>query len=116
MFYVINPVTNPVIDFLKDKNPSDSPAILGTFFGAIIGFMLSIASIWSLIQFVRGAFLWIGSGGDKGKLEHAQQILLNAILGFVVLFASWSIFLILLRFFGIIGAGTDLNIDLPQLE
>ncbi len=69
------------------------PSLVGLTFlvGAIVFFfILLIASIQ-----------WISSGGDKGSLEAARSKLTNALVGVIVLFASYAIISLIETFFGI---------------
>ncbi|OGG03899.1 hypothetical protein A2W14_05510 [Candidatus Gottesmanbacteria bacterium RBG_16_37_8] len=109
------PITNPVIPRLIGKKPGDAPALIAQFFSSLIGLLLVIGTIWAFMQLLLGAFNWISSGGDKGKIEAAQQKILHAIIGLVLVFASWSIFLVLLKFLGIVGPGGQLQLILPKL-
>ena len=115
MQLLVAPITNPVISGLKGKNPNDAPKILGNFFSAIVGILLTIATVWAFWQLLVGAFDWISSGGDKSRIETAQQKILHAIIGLILVFAAWAIFLVLLRFLGIIGTGGQINLTLPNL-
>lgn len=112
MFLAISPITNPAIPDLKDKQPVN---VFGTFFAGIIGAMLIIGSIYALFMFLTGGFEWISSGGDKGKLENAQGRIRNALLGMIVLFGAWSIYIVILQFLGIIGKGPDIEFKLPTI-
>ena len=108
-------IVNPVISGFKGKKPGDAPAILAKFFSGIVGLLLIISTIWAFMQLLLGAFNWISSGGDKGKIEAAQQKILHAIIGLMLVFAAWAIFLILLRFLGISGPGGQIKLILPKL-
>lgn len=57
----------------------------------IIGVLTVLASLFFVIYFVVGAFEWVSSGGDKGKLEHARNRMTYGILGMVVIVASYSL-------------------------
>lgn len=112
----ITPIQNVLISPFANKGPEDTPGLLAKFFAALIGLLLVAGTIWAFFQLLLGAFGWISSGGDKGKLETAQQRILHAIIGLMIVFASWAIFLILLQFLGIspLGGG-EINLKLPTL-
>src|SRR3989344_4049518 len=107
-------IVNPVISGFQGKKPGDAPALLAKFFSGIVGLLLVISTIWAFMQLLLGAFNWISSGGDKGKIEAAQQKILHAVIGLILVFSAWAIFLILLRFLGISGPG-GLTLTLPKL-
>lgn len=67
---------------------------------SIIGLMTVAAAIWFLFQFIIGGFSWVTSGGDKTKVQQAQQRLSNAFIGLVVVVAGWAILALVGQFFG----------------
>jgi len=88
---------------------------LESFISNLIGFMTVLASLFFVVYFVLGAFEWITSGGDKGKLEKARNrmlyrvVLVQAVLSVAVGFAIGLAFTGLLAF---AIARTDLNLEL----
>ena len=77
---------------------------------------LIIAAVVFFFMLVVGGIRWILSGGDKGKLETAQQKILHAVMGLVIVFASWAIFIVLLQFLGMSdGFGGAIKLILPTL-
>ncbi|HCR80950.1 MAG: hypothetical protein UY47_C0003G0009 [Parcubacteria group bacterium GW2011_GWB1_49_7] len=64
---------------------------LESFISNLIGFMTVLASLFFVVYFVLGAFEWITSGGDKGKLEKARNRMLYGVLGMVIIVASYSL-------------------------
>lgn len=61
------------------------------FLSTLIGFMTVLGSILFVIYFVLGAFEWITSAGDKGKLEKARNRMLYGVLGMILIVASYSL-------------------------
>ncbi len=57
----------------------------------VIGIMVMVAGVWFIIQFLLGGFSWLSSGGDKGKLEKAQQTLLHAVIGLVIVLSAYAL-------------------------
>ncbi|MBI3955479.1 hypothetical protein HY338_03475 [Candidatus Gottesmanbacteria bacterium] len=112
-----SPIVNPAISPLIDKTPDDIPMLFGQLFSSIIGFMLFGATLWMFFQLILGGISWISSGGDKGKMEEARHRLTNAITGIFIVFASWSIYIIILNFLGIspIGLNGKIEFKLPSL-
>ena len=94
-------IQNPVVSGLVGKSQSDGVSILGKFFSGFVGLLLVIGAVWSFVQILLGALAWISSGGDKGKLEAAQQKIVQAIIGLILVFAAWAIFFVLLKFLGV---------------
>lgn len=60
--------------------------------GAII-----IGALALLLYLILGAFSWIISGGDKGKVEAARNKIVQALVGFVVLVFVYTIYLFVLN-------------------
>lgn len=112
-----SPVFNPAIPALKDKTPADIPGLFGRLFSGIIGVMLFGATIWVFFQLILGGISWMSSGGDKGKMEEARHRLTNAITGLFIVFASWSIYVIILNFLGLspVGLNGQIEFHLPSL-
>jgi len=110
----VPPIQNPAVPGLGDKPPE---VAFGTMIAGIVGVLLTVASIWAFFQLILGGINWISSGGDKGKVEAAQQRLTQAIIGLMIVFASWAIFILILQFFGIISLGTtgEIKLKLPTI-
>jgi len=93
---------------------SQSNGILGSMFELPTGFATDIAqlfnSILSLVMvisvflvffyLVAGAFEWITSGGDKGKIDQSRNKMFAAIIGLLIVASSYAIFMVLLQFLG----------------
>ena len=87
-----------------------TPATAGNFFGFtcvanLISNVVSAAFIIGGIMFfaflVWGGIEWMMSGGDKAKVESAQKRISNALVGLVIIAASWAIYTLVLEFLGI---------------
>jgi len=48
-----------------------------------------------------GGFQYLTSGGDKTKTEEARSRITNALIGLVIVTASWAVWKIVVYFFGI---------------
>lgn len=57
----------------------------------IVIFLITLAGLYSFIQFILGGFGIISAGGDSAKVETAQKQITNAIVGLVVIGASFLI-------------------------
>lgn len=62
---------------------------------------LLIAGVLLFVYLVLGGLQWIMSGGDKGKVENARNMITQAIIGLAVVSSSFAIFLVLQYFFGL---------------
>lgn len=57
----------------------------------IIIFLITLAGLYSFVQFILGGFGIISAGGDSAKVETAQKQITNAIVGLIVIGASFLI-------------------------
>ena len=54
-------------------------------------FIISISGLSSFIMLVRGGFMWLSSAGNVGTLTEAKDIITSAILGLIIVLASFLI-------------------------
>lgn len=66
---------------------TDPATILGRLIGALIGFVGALLFFYMLY----GGFLWMTAGGAKEKVQSAQQVIKNAIIGIVIVALSYAI-------------------------
>jgi len=64
---------------------------LELFVSNIIAFLTTLGALFFVINFIIGAFQWIVSSGDKGKLESARNQMMYGALGMIIIIASYSI-------------------------
>lgn len=100
-------------------NPSDvaNAAPPSTGIGQVVGWVVGAAVVFgilaALIYIVLGAFQWITSGGDKGKVESARGHIVAAIVGLVIIVLSLAVMNFILQ---IIGIGSiDKGFTVPTL-
>ena len=79
----------------------------GDVIGAFITLLFVIAVVVALVFLVWGGVRWILSGGDKSNVESARNTIVAAIVGLVIVFLSYFILNIVLKFF---------EIDISNLE
>lgn len=83
-------------------SPYDTGASLLTkFISTAIGIMTIIAFIWFIFQFFIGAISWLGSGGDKAKLQEAQKKITTAFIGLIIVISAIFLIKIFSVIFGI---------------
>lgn len=107
----ITPIQNPLITGFND--PTATPGLLGKLISGLVGFMLTIATVWTFIQLIIGGLSWITSGGDKSALSAAREKIINAIIGLFIVMAAWGVFLLLMQFFGM--SGGTFTLTLPKI-
>jgi len=66
-----------------------------------IRLILVMAALVAFVFLIIGGIRWVTSGGDKEKTARAQQTLTAALVGLVIVFASWAIIKLIETFFGI---------------
>lgn len=104
-------VTNPSIGNLTGRVGQGGTGFVGDLLSVIITLILVVGAVYFFFQLLTGAVAWIGSGGDKAKLQEAQAKLLNAVIGLVLLFAAWAIIRLIQTVLGV----TILQFDLPTI-
>jgi NADH:ubiquinone oxidoreductase subunit 6 (subunit J) len=95
------------------ENPAIGPLGSGTNYGDVLATIL--ANIWKaaviaggigfILYFVWGALNWLTAGGDKARLEESRNKMASALIGLVLLAASYAIITL---------AGELLNIEFLQ--
>ncbi len=67
----------------------------------LLAIITAVASLIFLYYMIMAAVNWITSGGDSGKLQSARNQMLHAVLGLVILVASYSIIGLVGTLFGL---------------
>lgn len=77
---------------------------------ALIALILIIALIVALFYLFLGGLQWITSGGDKAGVEAAQKKIQAALIGLIIVFSVWALFLLISNFLGV-----DIkNLEIPS--
>jgi hypothetical protein len=71
------------------------------FFSTIVSALMAIALILVLLFLIWGAFDWLNSSGEKGKIDSARNKMTGAITGLFILASVFAIFAFLQSVFGI---------------
>jgi hypothetical protein len=81
--------------------------------GSLIQFVLrAVLAIGALLVFgylVMGGIEYITSGGEKGKTEAARNKITAAVVGLIILAASWAILNLALNFLGFGDLSSAIN-------
>lgn len=67
--------------------PPSVPEIIGRLIQAVLGFI----GVLLLVYLLYGGFRWMTAGGDTKKVDDARSILKNAVIGIVIVAASFAI-------------------------
>lgn len=101
------------------KQPAGSTNFINaeTSIGSIVSFFVSaiavVAVLAALVFIIIGAFQWITSGGDKGKVESARNHIIAAIIGLVIVVLSFVIINVITT---VLGIGPITNLKIPTLS
>ncbi|KKQ64774.1 MAG: hypothetical protein US86_C0016G0003 [Candidatus Daviesbacteria bacterium GW2011_GWA2_38_24] len=85
---------------------SDPVVGLGKFIAFGINMFILVAGMFLILYLLLGAFDWIVSGGDKEKIQKAQNKITNALIGMLLIFVVLTVFSLL--------AGNILGIVVPN--
>lgn len=76
---------------------------ISTFINGVLVIVMIVAALFVFLYLLLGAFKWITSGGDKGKIEQARNHITSAVIGLIILAASYAILNLALSFLGFSG-------------
>ena len=74
---------------------------LEVVFARIVSIIASAAGLAALAMLIIGGFRFLTSGGDPKATEAAKNTMTHAILGIVLLIASWLVLVLLEKFTGV---------------
>lgn len=83
----INPGTGYATDF-------------GNMFSSILNVVMLIAAVLVFAFLIFGGIQWITAGGDKTKAEEARNRITSAIIGLVIVAASYALINLIVNFLG----------------
>lgn len=72
----------------------------GTMFSSILNVVMLIAAILVFAMLIWGGVEWITSGGEKSKAESARNKLTAAVIGLVIIAASYALITLIVQFLG----------------
>jgi len=74
---------------------------IGKLVSNAVGVAFIVGAVVTFVLLVVGGINWITSGGDKAKIDTAQKMITNAIIGLAIVAASYAIYSLVLDFLGI---------------
>jgi hypothetical protein len=83
----VNPGTGYATDF-------------GVMFSSILNVVMLIAAVLVFAFLIFGGIQWITAGGDKSKAEEARNRITSAIIGLVIVAASYALINLIVNFLG----------------
>lgn len=66
----------------------------------VLRFVIIIAALLTFVYLIWASIDWITSGGESGKVAQARGKITSAIIGLIVVAASYAILLVVLNFLG----------------
>ena len=73
---------------------------LGGVISSVLTLVMAIAALAVFMYLIWGGIQWITSGGDKGKTEEARNKITAAVIGLIVLAASYAVLQVGLKLLG----------------
>jgi hypothetical protein len=96
------PTTNPVVVGNTVVNiPAGYFVDFNTMVTTILQIVLVLSVLLVLFQLISAGVNWISSGGDKAKTDSARSRIVAAVVGLILVVASWAIFLFILQLLGL---------------
>lgn len=86
---------------------------IGRLISSAVQLLLIVAGIIAFLYLLLGGIQWITSGGDKAGVDAARQKILHAIIGLIVVFATWSLITLLEKFLGVTIISGAITIPSP---
>ncbi len=90
-----NPLTGAATDYNRAiQNRAGFGTTVRTLpdiIGNIVNIVLSFLGVLLLVYLIYAGFLWMTSGGDSKKADSAKSYIQNAIIGLIIILASFAI-------------------------
>lgn len=100
-------ITNPIIG----NGGNTGITFLQKAIPAAITLIIVVGVVIFFFMLIMGAIKWISSSGDKQALENAKGTITSALIGIIILLATFAIIRLIEHFFGI----TILTLDIGKL-
>ncbi len=98
-----------VANFTPVAAPTGYADNAGSLINFVLRLVLVIAALLVFLYLVLGGIEYITSGGEKGKTEAARNKITSAIVGLIILAASWAILNLALGFLGLGDLNSAIN-------
>lgn len=86
---------------------------IGSLISGVIQLLLVVAGLIAFLYLLMGGIQWITSGGDKAGVDAARQKILAAIIGLVIVFATWALIRLIEAFIGVSIISGPITIPTP---
>ncbi len=113
---VIGTINAPVNDPLYTA--ADPNAAIGKILSMGIQLFFFVAAIATMIYLFWGAFDWISSSGEKEKVLKAQNKIMNAVIGLLLVVVVFVVFNVIMGTVlgGKFGIGNNMEFKLPTIN
>jgi len=95
------------------KPPAFKIESIGKLISSGIQFILIGAGLIAFIYLLLGGIQWITSGGDKAGVDAARQKILAAVIGLIIVFATWALIKVIEGFLGVCIVSCPIVIPTP---
>jgi hypothetical protein len=102
--HVLAQITNPVLPAGLGGANSDvtqGGTYLGKLISNLVGALFIAGFFLAFMQLIISGIQWITAGGDKQALEKARTGITNAIMGLIIVAATYAVMTLVGKFFGI---------------
>lgn len=93
-------------DAFAPKTAESAAGALEDIISRGLGLVTVLAGLYFVMAFVVAAFNWLSAGGDTGKIKKARDTIINALIGLIIVVASFAVI-------GLIGSFVGLDILNP---
>lgn len=94
------PALAQTLNSVDVQTPRGFATDFGGLLNGVLSFVLVIAALLVFFYLILGGIEWITSGGDKGKTEAARNKITAAVIGLIILAASYAVLTLALNFLG----------------
>lgn len=95
-----NPVLPDLLGGGTKPTVEQGSVAVGSLIGNIVGLIFIFTFFLTFLYLLTGAMAWVTSGGDKASLEAARNKITHAIVGLLIVAATWAIMTIVAQFVG----------------
>jgi hypothetical protein len=92
-----NTTNNPLAIFILPEGFSNN---FGSLVNSLMSIIMVVSALLVFFYLIWGGFDWITSGGDKAKTDKARQKITAAIVGLIIVSASYAILSLVVNFLG----------------
>jgi len=96
-----NPVLPPVIGGSNGTTTDQGGTALGAIITQLVGALFIAGFLLTFFFLIMGGLTWITAGGDKTKLEKARDQITQAIIGLIIVGATYALASLVAQFFGL---------------